>query len=271
MNIHTDCVLKATLGWLRTVRHEAYLVGRKVCFIAQDSFSIDGIEKIAKAGGSIMEALSEFARFKGVFDSAIPGFKATKELCASTKALTVFSGYIKKDKEGHAHFCLPDSDKPFLECASKIFLDGAALLEAGVFLKKYGIFTFEALSKLANSIGQVKIFAFNRHIALNDIPVISGLLNRPKEMFAFAGFFLGSCHKLRQPIAKIFSLETAFKLIQNIGKMVLIAFGDTLKACGMKHWTIVIDVGVSITAIVEMVWKSHTKYQKVFFPAAPRV
>lgn len=231
-------------------------LGRECCYILHDSANFGGNEKIVKAAIASMKTLSEFSqRFHGVFDKAIIDFSGLKSLFDATACLTVPRDFFSVTGQ----LCLPAWDK--------VFLDGAALCEAYKFLQKYGC-SFEGISNLSMRLGKLSVYVPKcGTMVFDDIPVISGLLNRPKDMFAFVGFSIGTIKVLRG--GNLFTVKNSVKLIGNISKMVLIVAAKTMEASGHKRWVIAIDFFASNIAIIGLIWESHLRYQAEVPPVPP--
>lgn len=223
-------------------------LGRECCYILHDSANFGGNEKIVKAAISNMKALSEFSqRFHGVFDKAIIDFSGLKSLFDATACLTVPYDFFS------------DGGQLRLPTWEKFFFDGAALCEAYKFLQKYGC-SFKNISDCSTFMGKIGIFVPEHGVTtFNDIPIISGILNRPKDIFAFVGLSIGTIKVLCG--GNFFTIRDSVKLIGNISKMVLIVFAKSWEASGNNRWVIAIDFLASNIAIIGLIWESHRRYQ----------
>ena len=212
-------------------------------------YSMDGFEKLTKAGIANMTALHYlFPAVKGVFDKSIKELEFEKDLLYATQFIGAMASCISKRDWS---FCLPtrtNADGTKSTDYAKILLGLGGFCEAGKFLQKYKVFAFSTCTQLSNSYGSIKVFGQSLG---NDIPVIRNLFDKPKDFFVF----LGSGVEVYEAIkARKFDLGVLLKVSSSLGKMILIVFGRT---CYGEWWFILCDVITQNASLLSLVYKSN--------------
>lgn len=216
-------------------------IGGEVGHALNVLWSIDGYERMAKAGVSTMRMFSLIPACKGVFDSCMKTLEAQKDLCYATQVFNTTTVFIKETEneatgEVRYSFQLPELKINDGQGGSRLIPDIVKIcygignfFETGVFLIRYKVLEFPLCSKLANQFGSLKLFDLRgKAWTVNDIPVLNCWCSKPKDFFVFVASFwqTGLIAWDFKTNRKAWNIENLLKLAGCIGKMILISSGE---------------------------------------------
>lgn len=203
------------------IKAKLLLVGREVSYIAHELYSVEGLEKLAKALIANLRLLSCIPAIAGVFKECLATLEGQKDLYYATMIFSSFRHFVGKNDQGERCFQFPrreDDNSKSGRDWHKFWGLFANLCELGKFLQKQNVFAFEKCSAFAAHYGACEVYGHR----LDAIPIIGNMFTMPKDGFVFimSGIELKRCYQ--EP--GDFWIKSC-KVVGNVGKMALITFG----------------------------------------------
>lgn len=231
-------------------------------YIMYDIYDLDGLEKWTKATIANLKLISHIPAIKGIFFELLKTLEAQKDLYYATKVIGSMNQFIKIDNKGQISLTLPEF--------TEILYGIANVCDTGRFLQKYGVFSFDACSRIASKLASTQILNTSYH--LGDVHVVRSLFGvegQPKDFFIFiaSGIKATKCMKnfkkwyFSKEENKKFDWENAFKWVDSVGKMLLITLGPKY---GKKAWFSGIDSATQLASLFAFILKKHRERHERF-------
>jgi hypothetical protein len=226
-------------------------------------YSMDGFEKWSKAWIANFKFLSKIPCCQGVFAECLKTIEAQKDLYYATLIIGSLNDFIgtRVDRgQKSYYFTLPkrkvkdrDGKEKEVVDLGKIFLLFGNFFETGKFLQKYKVMSFPTCSKLANSLGSIKLFTFQgQKVTPDDIPILQTAFDKPKEIFVVLASVYEIYYCFKKP--KFFEVENLCKFVGSTGKIILITFGRRYHTA---YWFAVADVITQNASLIGFLWRKY--------------
>lgn len=235
--------------------------GGKVSHILYDLYSMEGFEKMAKMGIANLRAIQLIPQCNGVFKECIGTLDAQKDLIYATMFLKSTPDFIRvnvDDETGEKtySFQIPRK-KGHIDWITILYGIGNPL-DTLNFLQRNQVYSFPRISQFAREMGTTQV-SFLNGVTLGDIPVVNSLFNRPKDFFVFLASTLAAMEGVKNP--NFFDIENLLKLTSNVGKMILIPYGETLSKNKCFVTLAAIDVATQNAGFFAMLYKRNKDRQ----------
>jgi len=187
-------------------------------------YSLQGFEKGSKAAIANMRLLSYLPGCKGIFNKCIATVEAQKDLIYATMVFDSTADFFKWDRNANAYVLRYRDSQGHIDWV-KILYEAGNICETMSFLQRFELVSFPTISKFATQVGSTKLFSLNgEDYVYNDILLLNSTVNRPKELLIFIASLITAHKCFKEPM--FWSIANLLKLTCNIGKIVLIPFGD---------------------------------------------
>lgn len=229
------------------IRKGVLVICREGSSTLHDIYCLTGFEKVDKAVVANLEGLSRLLG-TGVFKETMKVFKNQKNLIYALKCIDSLNDYID---EKTFTFKIPKIDK--------IFYTFANFLETGKFFHDY-VLRFPKCTELAERLSEVRVFD---NYKIMHIPVLNCFCENPKDPFVFVASGIRATNLIKEYWGNgSIDLVKKCKLIDNLGKMALIALGSFF---AKMAWFTALSMVVNNASLLGFIFEKHYARQK-FMP-----
>lgn len=202
------------------------VLGEKGSRIVYEIYSTEGFEKFDKAFIANIRALSLLPSCQGVFDHCLKTLEAQRDLIYATMVIKSTAGCIKKNDDGTYYFDIPRDSQGNIDVVETLLVIGNPF-GTFYFLSKYELISFPIISKYAREIGSIRLFNLNgEDWKVDNVPLLKSVVSKPKDLCIFLASTILAYKCLNAP--DIMETSNLLKLVSNVGKIILIPFGDIM-------------------------------------------